>query len=161
MSNYFLHDAYNSDIQYYESLENALKCAKELIEESNIDGWPQEILDGAIKVGIVLYESAMTNERESDDERFDYICDCEMLEIEHNTRPEAQIEINKLKSQLAAVTKIARDVIANGEAFAIAMVEIDSMNCRRDEDCDHCLFVAQLKDSEKELNEIIGNHAEK
>lgn len=87
MSNeWYVHDEMNANVDFFNSKEEAMKIAKECIGDGG-DGWPQEILDGAIRVGKILYISSETNRRENIDEDgekinpdWDFICDCEMVE---------------------------------------------------------------------------------
>lgn len=86
---WFAIDQYNGDSELFNTKEEALQWAKDAIPDGS-DGWPEELLDGAVKVGKVLYESSMTNKREvpKDDDGepinsdFDFLCDCEMVEVE-------------------------------------------------------------------------------
>lgn len=81
MSKYFVHDAFNSDIDYFDTKEEAIKHAEESIGDGS-DGWPQELLDGAVKIGIVTHESSKDNERHTENKEWDFECECEMQETD-------------------------------------------------------------------------------
>lgn len=73
------------------SLGEAKGYAKDIIQTylDNGDGWPQEILDGAIKIAKITHESTMTNKREVEKDEdgkpinseWAFMCDCEMVEV--------------------------------------------------------------------------------
>ena len=89
MSKWFVYDEFDTGYEEFENKEDALKHFHEIKGDGH-DGWAQEILDGAIKVGVVLYESCETNRREPDRDddgefvntEFDYFCDVDAVEIE-------------------------------------------------------------------------------
>jgi len=55
---FFIHDDFDSNIEYFETQKEALEYFRRLtynLKENG--GWPQEVLDGAIKFGVVICES--------------------------------------------------------------------------------------------------------
>jgi hypothetical protein len=108
---YFLHNEEDGCIYYFNTKEEALIFARELIGELNDgDGWPSELLDGGIKIGVVIHESGRTNEHpvtineegKSVDyegnivpEEWTFTCDVEMIETEVKTT-----QINKSIEEL-------------------------------------------------------------
>lgn len=94
-------DQFNGDTETFDTLEEAQKWAKDIISDIDAgEGWPEEILDGAIKIGKIMYESSMTNKRdvpldedgEPENSDFDFYCDCEMVEIENINEEEKWIK---------------------------------------------------------------------
>lgn len=84
MKRYFAMDTFNSDYEEFETEEEALKYAEECIGDGS-DGWAQELLDGAVKVGVITHESSKVNERHTENEDWDFECECEMVEVEQGT----------------------------------------------------------------------------
>lgn len=86
---YFAHDTINNETEYFATLAAALVCASEMIETYKEEGWPEEIFDSGIVVGIITHVSIMTNQKPVplDEEgnkthpEWDYFCDVEMAEI--------------------------------------------------------------------------------
>lgn len=85
-------DQFNGDSETFDTKEEAIAWAKEAIASCEPkNGWPQEVLDGAIKIGKITHESCMTNKRgpnlDDDGEvintEFDFLCDCEMIEVDN------------------------------------------------------------------------------
>lgn len=90
---WFCKDDYNGDYDEFDTKEEALKQAEECIGDGS-DGWPQEILDGAVKVGVVLFQSCEGSHRETEHPGWDFECDVEMAEVENNL----STKINELQS---------------------------------------------------------------
>ena len=92
---FFVHDELNGDIDYFETKEEALRHAKNIISDNSDDGFPEEILDGAIKVGLITHCSMKVNERPiPQDEKDQYppewsfLCEVEMGELKTITELE-------------------------------------------------------------------------
>jgi len=104
---YFVHDEFINDIEYFETEEKAREHFERITNDlQGEDGWPQEVLDGAIKIGVVLFESCMENKRpvpldddgEPVDNSFDYLCDIGLAEVENPlTSRIEQLEVENLK----------------------------------------------------------------
>ncbi|GAB1376854.1 hypothetical protein MASR1M48_17060 [Lactococcus petauri] len=90
---WFCKDEFNGNWEEFDTQKEALKHAEECIGDGS-DGWPEEVLDGAIKVGVVLFQSAKTNERDTENPSWDFECDVEMAEVENNL----SAKINELQS---------------------------------------------------------------
>lgn len=81
MNKYFVMDTFNSDYEEFESQDEALKHAEECIGDGS-DGWAQELLDGAVKLGVITHESMAVNKRDTENKEWDFECECEMSEVD-------------------------------------------------------------------------------
>jgi len=55
---FFIHDDFDSNVEYFETEKEALKYFERIkINLTENGGWPQEVLDGAIKFGVVICDS--------------------------------------------------------------------------------------------------------
>ena len=107
---WFFHDALQGNVEYFDTEKEAHDAAKESIGDGS-DGWPQEILDGAIKIGLVLYESTEGDHRDTDHPDWDFECDVEMAEVECSKIEDMENEITALKKRETKLVEALKDLI--------------------------------------------------
>lgn len=101
MSKYFVYDSYDTGFEEFETLEEAEKHFEEITNFSiYYDGWPQEILDGAIKLGIITHVSCDGEHRHTDHKEWDFECDIVQAEVLDNPMSLLQQELQKTREQL-------------------------------------------------------------
>lgn len=138
---YFFRDEFNGDFFEFDKLEDAQKHADQaIIDLDGESGWPQEVLDGAFQIGIILQESCETNRRENDvdedgediNSEFDFLCEVEMADVENNLVG----ELKKYKDAYQ-VLKLANEFYANTE------------NCNNPEGC----FIYEVDTDGEEISD--------
>lgn len=101
MSKYFVYDSYDTGFEEFETLEGAEKHFEEITDFSTYsDGWPQEILDGAIKLGIITHVSCDGEHRHTDHKEWDFECDIVQAEVLDNPMSLLQQELQKAQEEI-------------------------------------------------------------
>lgn len=101
MSKYFVYDSYDTGFEEFETLGEAEKHFEEITDFSSYsDGWPQEILDGAIKLGIITHVSCDGEHRHTDHKEWDFECDIVQAEVLDNPMSLLHQELQKTREQL-------------------------------------------------------------
>lgn len=140
MSKYFVYDSYGTGFEEFETLEEAEKHFEEITDFSSYsDGWPQEILDGAIKLGIITHVSCDGEHRHTDHKEWDFECDVVQAEVLDNPMSLLQQELQKTREHL-------------GKAIKSAEFFMSHADCKRDSWACKCSFCRDTESS-KNLRE--------
>jgi len=81
---FFIHDDFDSNIEYFETEKEALKYFERIkINLKENGGWPQEVLDGAIKFGVVICESRAASKTSVPVDQYGDPVEVELADIEN------------------------------------------------------------------------------
>ena len=137
MRKYFVYDSYDTGFEEFETLEEAEKHFKEITDFSSYsDGWPQEILDGAIKLGIITHLSCDGEHRHTENKDWDFECDVVQAEVLDNPVSLLEQELQKTREQLEKAL------------IHLKIVLVD--NTTSDQFCDAEEFLSSFKDKQGE-----------
>jgi len=99
---FFIHDDFDSNIEYFKTEKEALIYFERIkINLKENGGWPQEVLDGAIKFGVIICESRAASKTPVPVDQYGDPIEVELVGIEN--------PLMKMLEQLEAANETLKD----------------------------------------------------